>query len=404
MKGIYAEVIDMYYKLPNYIIYILNTLVSSGFEAYLVGGCVRDMLMGKAPNDYDITTSARPDEVIALFKRTVSTGERFGTVTVLYGKGKAEVTTYRSEGDYSDSRRPDGVSFVSDLKEDLSRRDFTVNAMVMDMSGNIVDLFGGREDIDSRILRTVGDSEKRFSEDALRMMRAVRFSAQLGFEINNDALNAIKKLAVKCEALSTERVRAELYKTLMSDSPDKVSLFIQYGMLSKYTESGKKCDFSALIRVKSHILHRLSAFCALLADNMLISSVYDFLIALGLSEKRAKQIDTAVSISNCDYNSDFAIRKLLYTYGKDTVLLALSARKALRKSYPIPGVMQILRSGACLSKDKLTLSPSDLISLGITGADIGRCQAYLMEEVIKNPEKNKKDILLEILREGGYYI
>ena len=167
-------------------------LCEHGYEAYLVGGCVRDMLLGREPGDWDITTSAKPEEVKAVFRRTVDTGIKHGTVTVMMGKEGYEVTTFRIDGDYTDGRHPDSVTFTPDLIEDLKRRDFTINAMAYNRDRGLVDAFGGRKDLEDGVIRCVGAAEERFTEDALRILRAIRFSAQLGFEIEEHTENAIK--------------------------------------------------------------------------------------------------------------------------------------------------------------------------------------------------------------------
>ena len=202
--------------IPSEIGYFLNRLADSGHEAYLVGGCVRDFLLGKAPDDFDVTTSALPEETMAVFAsdRVVGTGLRHGTVTVLHGGVSVEITTYRTEGAYSDGRHPDSVAFTRSLTEDLRRRDFTVNAMAMDAHCRIEDPFGGREDLNARLLRAVGDPETRFSEDALRILRAFRFAAKLGFKIEPKTLQAAFELAERLQMVSRERIFAELCKLL----------------------------------------------------------------------------------------------------------------------------------------------------------------------------------------------
>ena len=188
---------------PKYVIHILKTLEGAGYHAVLAGGCVRDTILGRRPNDWDIATSAPPDAVQRLFARTVPTGIRHGTVTVLYGGGKCEVTTWRVEGAYSDHRRPDSVEFTPSLAEDLARRDFTINAMAMDVRGELTDPFGGRADLERGIIRCVGEPRARFAEDALRMLRAVRFAAKLGFELDGATLAA----ALECAPPSAPRTR-----------------------------------------------------------------------------------------------------------------------------------------------------------------------------------------------------
>ena len=199
---------------------IIDVIQQAGYEAYVVGGCVRDAIMGRKPNDWDITTSALPTDVKALFKKTVDTGLKHGTVTVLMGGESFEVTTYRIDGEYGDGRHPDQVTFTASLEEDLKRRDFTINAMAYNYTAGLVDLFDGREDLRRKCIRAVGDPEKRFSEDALRILRAVRFAAQFGFGIEPETSKAIRELAPTLQKVSAERIRDELNKLLVSDHPE----------------------------------------------------------------------------------------------------------------------------------------------------------------------------------------
>ena len=193
-------------QMPGAVSVIIHTLQNAGYEAYAVGGCVRDSILGRVPDDWDITTSARPEQVKALFRRTVDTGIKHGTVTVLMDKEGYEVTTYRIDGMYEDGRHPKDVTFTASLTADLRRRDFTINAMAYNDEDGLVDIFGGIQDIKGRLLRCVGDPEARFGEDALRMMRAVRFSAQLDYDIEENTRKAIKTLARTLEKVSAERI------------------------------------------------------------------------------------------------------------------------------------------------------------------------------------------------------
>ncbi|MDK2807827.1 MAG: hypothetical protein PWP24_561 [Clostridiales bacterium] len=205
--------------LPSKVEYILDVLMDKGFEAYAVGGCVRDTVLGRIPGDWDITTSARPEEVKDLFPRTLDTGIQHGTVTVMLDKEGFEVTTYRIDGVYEDSRHPKQVSFTSNLIEDLRRRDFTINAMAYNHKDGLVDAFEGLQDIEKKIIRCVGNPKERFEEDALRMLRAVRFAAQLGFSMEQNTKDAISRMAPSLVKISQERVRVELDKLLMAKSP-----------------------------------------------------------------------------------------------------------------------------------------------------------------------------------------
>ena len=202
--------------LPENVHFIIDVLRSAGNDAYAVGGCVRDSLLGRTPEDWDITTSASPDEVKVLFKRTVDTGIEHGTVTVMIDKTGYEVTTYRVDGKYKDGRHPESVTFTRSLEEDLKRRDFTINAMAFNENDGIVDLFDGRKDLEAGLVRCVGDPRQRFGEDALRILRAVRFSAQLGFEIEEETAKAMGELAGTLEKISAERIHTELIKLLVS--------------------------------------------------------------------------------------------------------------------------------------------------------------------------------------------
>ena len=217
-------------KLPEKVKYIIETITEAGFEAYAVGGCVRDSVLGREPDDWDITTSASPYQIKELFPRTVDTGIQHGTVTVMLDKDGYEVTTYRIDGVYEDGRHPREVTFTPDLKEDLKRRDFTMNAMAYNGKTGLIDIFDGRKDMENRIIRCVGDPEERFREDALRMMRAVRFSAQLGYEIEAATETAITHLAENLKKISAERIQVELLKLLCAPYPGRIRSAYELGI------------------------------------------------------------------------------------------------------------------------------------------------------------------------------
>ncbi len=220
----------MRFHIPKKVNDIIEELIRYGHEAYAVGGCVRDMVLGREPEDWDITTSATPPEVKKIFRRTVDTGILHGTVTVLMDKDHYEVTTYRLDGEYEDNRHPKQVSFTSSLAEDLKRRDFTINAMAYNEKEGFVDLFGGMEDLRQGLIRCVGSPEERFDEDALRILRAIRFSAQLGFTIEADTLQAITRSCENLKNISAERIRVELTKLLLSEHPDRLRDLYEVGI------------------------------------------------------------------------------------------------------------------------------------------------------------------------------
>lgn len=208
-------------NIPKNVKYIIDKFYENNYEAYMVGGCVRDCILGLSPKDYDITTSAKPDITESLFEKTIPTGIKHGTITVVIKNENFEVTTYRTEGNYLDNRRPESVRFVSNIKEDLSRRDFTINAFAYNDRSGLVDYFNGLSDLNNKVIKAVGDPNIRFQEDALRMLRAIRFSAQLDFTIEENTLNAIKTNCDLIRNISIERIRDELCKILTSNNPTK---------------------------------------------------------------------------------------------------------------------------------------------------------------------------------------
>ena len=220
----------MHIDLPQNVNFIIDRLYEHGFEAYAVGGCVRDSLLGRKPQDWDITTSAKPDQVKTIFNHTIDTGIQHGTVTVMLDHVGYEVTTYRIDGEYEDARHPKEVTFTSNLKLDLERRDFTINAMAYNHKSGIVDEFDGIGDLNKHIIKCVGCAHDRFSEDALRMFRAVRFAAQLGFEIDKETQDAIKELAPTMAKVSAERIQVELVKLLTSDHPEMMRNVYELGL------------------------------------------------------------------------------------------------------------------------------------------------------------------------------
>ena len=228
--------------IPEQVNSILESIQKAGYEAYVVGGCVRDALLGREPHDWDITTSALPTEVKNVFPRTVDTGLQHGTVTVLCRGTGYEVTTFRVDGVYEDGRHPKEVTFTPSLKEDLRRRDFTINAMAYNNASGLVDLFGGQQDLENGVVRAVGDPVQRFTEDALRIMRAIRFSAQLGYEIEPGTLKAAEILAPNLQKISSERIREELEKTLVSDRPELLRTAWAAGITKEFIPEFDRCS------------------------------------------------------------------------------------------------------------------------------------------------------------------
>ncbi len=239
-------------NLPKPVQTIIKRLTDHGYEAYAVGGCVRDSLLGKTPADWDITTSAVPMQVKALFPHTIDTGLKHGTVTILIDKVGYEVTTYRIDGLYEDHRRPNNVTFTRNLKEDLSRRDFTINAMAYNESDGLIDLFGGTQDLAQKCIRCVGNPDTRFDEDALRMLRAVRFASQLDFTIDSATYDAICRNCQFLSDVSAERIQMELLKLLISDHPDKLLDAYRSGLTAVFLP-----EFDAMMKTPQNNPHHL---------------------------------------------------------------------------------------------------------------------------------------------------
>ena len=369
---------------PKYVLNILCALDSAGHRAVLAGGCVRDNLLGRRPSDWDIASSASPEEVLALFPRCVPTGIKHGTVTVLSGGGSVEVTTFRAEGGYSDHRRPDSVSFGCPLEADLARRDLTVNAMAMDAAGEITDPFGGRDDLRRRLLRCVGEPERRFDEDALRMLRTVRFSAQLGFEIEPRTLEAIRALAHLASGLSAERVRDELLKTLRSPAPGLVWQLVDLGLLGACLAPGDATAPREALDVLP-IYARLAHFCRGLELGGYIMSTDRFLAALRFDGETLRRTASAVEVLKSG-SRDW--KRLLRGHGEAAVLAAHPKTRALRA---------VLRSGECWELSSLAIGGRELAALGYSGPELGRELRRLLDHVIDCPADNRADILCKLV-------
>lgn len=382
---------------PQYVKNILSKLEMLSFQAFLVGGCVRNIFLGKRPNDWDICTSALPEDILAIFPGSLPTGIKHGTVTIRASGRFVEVTTFRAESAYSDHRRPDSVSFISDLESDLSRRDFTMNAIALSISGIVTDPFCGRADIESKLVRCVGSPADRFEEDALRMFRALRFSAQLGFEIEPGTRAAISDKNSLARNLAPERVRDELEKILLSDRPRVASEAIDLRLLETYLDSGGSPD--CLYRLSSlpkQRVRRWSGFCAALSDSGLTSDTAEFLRSLRLDNKTVKNCSLAVSISRNGFPKDSgAIKRLFAKYGAEPVLCAAAAADVFSGGHQ-KAAKRVLQSGDCFSLKRLALNGDDLMALGFEGRAIGSALRSLLLHVLDHPDENNRAALLSL--------
>ena len=384
---------------PKYVRQVLRGLQARGHVAYLVGGCVRDMALGVRPHDWDICTGALPEQVMEVFPGALPTGLKHGTVTVRINSRSVEVTTFRSEENYADHRHPETVRFVGELTTDLSRRDFTINAMALSPDGLIMDPFGGLTDLEHRCIRCVGSPELRFEEDALRMFRALRFSARLDFTIEEATLAAIEKKAHLASALAAERIRDEVEKTLLTPKPETVGLMQHLGLLDGFlcARADALPELKLLTKLPRKALDRWMALCVILRRRGLISSVEDFLTALRLDSRTIRCCtDGAALLEGHKPRGAPEWKRLLRRWGVDTVSCAARCRDALDGGSSSRELKSVLKSGECFSMKHLAVSGDDLTALGLKGRELGEMLNFLLDYVIEYPENNRRELLLSL--------
>ncbi len=440
----------MQIQLPEKVHKIIDMLEEAGFEAYAVGGCVRDSILGREPDDWDITTSAKPEEMKRLFPRTVDTGIKHGTVTVLLGGEGFEVTTYRIDGTYEDGRHPSEVTFTSNLKEDLLRRDFTINAMAYNERDGLVDLYGGLADIDKQVIRCVGDAVERFEEDALRMLRAVRFSAQLGYRIDEVTGEAVKALAPNLQKISAERIRVELVKLVTSPHPDYLRTAYELGITAQVLPEFDLCMETPqrhrhhCYDVGEHILHSM------------LGVEPDKVLRLGMlfhdigkpqtltvdpdgtthnkrhpleGEKITRKVmrrlkfdnDTTDKVTKLvlyhDYDiapTEAGVRRAVNRIGEDIFPMIFTVRRAdiaaqsdymreeklAKVAYIEKLYREVLARRDAVTLKDLAISGNDLIAGGMPpGRQIGETLSALLERVLDDPSLNTREILLKLYKE-----
>lgn len=384
---------------PKYVRQVLRGLQARGHVAYLVGGCVRDMALGVRPHDWDICTGALPEQVMEVFPGALPTGLKHGTVTVRINSRSVEVTTFRSEENYADHRHPETVRFVGELTTDLSRRDFTINAMALSPDGLIMDPFGGLTDLEHRCIRCVGSPELRFEEDALRMFRALRFSARLDFTIEEATLAAIEKKAHLASALAAERIRDEVEKTLLTPKPETVGLMQHLGLLDGFlcARADALPELKLLTKLPRKALDRWMALCVILRRRGLISSVEDFLTVLRLDSRTIRCCtDGAALLEGRKPRGAPEWKRLLRRWGVDTVSCAARCRDALDGGSSSRELKSVLKSGECFSMKHLAVSGDDLTALGLKGRELGEMLNFLLDYVIEYPENNRRELLLSL--------
>lgn len=437
---------DIEIRIPPGAARILRVLEDHGYEAFVVGGCVRDSLLGRNPNDWDITTSALPLQVKALFRRTIDTGLKHGTVTIMENGEPYEVTTYRVDGEYLDGRHPSEVTFTASLKEDLQRRDFTINAMAYSEKKGLQDLFGGLPDLEKGLIRAVGDPAKRFGEDALRIMRAVRFAAQLGYEVEEDTVQAMKELAPTLSKISAERIAAELEKLLVSPHPEKLKMAYECGITAVILPEFDRCMETAQnnphhkYSVGEHtivsignarpdrilrytmLMHDMGKPSCKTTDEQGIDHFYGHQevsaqMANDILRRLKSDNETRRSVSKLVRYHDLtcgltgkSVRKAISLIGEDLFPLYLEVKDAdtrAQSDFRFQEKMdyleevrllyrKILEEGDCLSLKDLAVNGKDLIAAGMKpGREIGEVLEAMYRDVIDDPEHNNKDYLME---------
>lgn len=388
---------DIHITIPEYALAVMRPLWDAGEEVYIVGGCVRDALLGKEPHDYDMAVSCQPEDTLRILSgfRTIPTGLKHGTVTAISEGQPIELTTFRVDGSYTDSRRPDSVSFTRSVEDDLSRRDFTVNAMAYSPRTGLIDLFGGRDDLENRIIRAVGEAEKRFSEDALRIMRAFRFSAQLGFSVDLDTQRGAYSCRGGLKNIARERIGAEFIRLLCSPQPyAALRLMKELDILGcpspDYTPSDK--IFSLLESMPPCDTARLG-----------------FFLCEAESEK-ARGVLSSLKCSNRQKSGALAVAREARTVIKTSVDAALlrsrigelslfAARASMLLGVSGESAVTLVESNrAPVTLGELVIDGKELASLGIKGREIGKTLHCLLDAVMENPALNTKESLLSLAK------
>ena len=440
----------MKFHIPDYVKMVLDGLEEYGFEAFVVGGSVRDLILGKNPNDYDITTNARPEKIEEIFKnfKTISIGKEFGTIVVVQKEGNVEVTSYRIEGEYLDGRRPSEVQFSNNIEEDLSRRDFTINSMAYNEKQGLIDPFNGGSDLKKRIIKTVGDPRERFREDHLRILRGVRFATQLGFKMEDEVYTASKAMSHLLSHISAERIREELFKILLSSKPsygirlmndlgilniilpelkatvgfeqhnpyhdkdvfdhtlcvlDGVSDVLEIRLAALFHDIGKPNTFTIDEKGIGHFYDH---------DKIGVKITKDILTRLKCSNNLIKDVLLLIGdhMTKSKDMKDKGLKKLISRVGEERIFHLIELQKSDRMctnrfadgdlfEVRIKDIIRILDNKQAYEKNHLEIDGYDIINLGYDrGKIVGDILDYLMEKVLSNPELNEKEKLIELVK------
>lgn len=438
-------------QMPEAANYIIQTLMAHGYEAYIVGGCVRDSVLGRTPQDWDITTSATPEQTKALFRRTIDTGIEHGTVTIMMDHVGYEVTTYRVDGKYEDHRRPKEVTFTASLLEDLKRRDFTINAMAYNEQEGLVDIFGGAEDLRRGIIRCVGVPQERFDEDALRILRAVRFAAQLDFEIEAKTRQAIREKAEFLRDISAERIQVELTKLITSDHPERIIDAYELGITAIVLP-----EFDTMMETPQHTVYHkydVGRHTVAVMQNIDATPVLRWAALLHDSAKPECRTTDEQGVDHfyghpkagkaiarrvlrrmkLDNDTIQRVERLVewHDFGLDGTITKKTLRRALNRMGPdlfddyarlrradmlgqsdymqekkqqdyrhlLEMYREIREAQECLLIKDLKLDGKDLIAMGVQpGPDMGKILNDLLQQVLEEPQLNTKEKLKELVQ------
>ena len=391
------------WKLPAGAEFVLRRLHEAGYQAYVVGGCVRDTLLGKAPKDWDVCTNALPHEMQRIFAdcHVIETGLQHGTLTVMYHHEPFEVTTFRVDGEYTDHRHPDEVIFVADVREDLSRRDFTVNAMAWSPDTGVVDSFGGREDLAAGVIRCVGEPEKRFQEDALRIMRALRFASVYGFAIDPATDAAIHALKDTLTDVAAERIRVELQKLLCGDGAGDI-LRAYPDVLQVIMPQLAQVDWPSTIAAVEAVDKTETFRLAMLLHQLTPADARAVLVSLKPDNFTRDWVLMLVTHQDYPFQpTRYSLLKALSLFGETATyeLLAVRQAKGATDVEPLRDVLgDVLWDGICYSVKDMAVNGRDMLALGAKGKAVGECLSHLLSLLMEEKLPNEREALLDAAR------
>lgn len=393
---------------PESVKKIFSIMAENGYECFLVGGCIRDIILGKHPKDWDFTTNAQPEQIIDVFTNkgyeVIPTGIKHGTVSVLISDELYEITTYRIDGKYSDGRHPDIVKFTNSITKDLQRRDFTINSIAFNPQIGFVDPFGGRDDINNKVIRTTGKAIDRFTEDALRMLRAIRFASVLNFSVEDETIEGIKKLAPSIEKISKERIISEFGKILTNNSMVGISLLLNTGLLKHIIPQVGNVELNFFRTSPADKDIRLAGMLYDAKDN-----AFNILKSLKYDNETIDSVTTILKYADYNINSKTYLKKIIGKIGKDKAIKLFEFRIAMAEAKNniaaanenrdhIEYIKEVFAKNIPVSIKQLNINGDELKKMGIPeGRKIGKILNYLMERVLENEELNNRETLIQII-------